>query len=115
MWEDEFQDELDSVKDKEDQFSEQFKVKEKVGTSDTNSLFFAFLNRSRFIYSLCDILTYVLRCLCFRDLSSLRRNNKYKKHYLFEKAEEKFNDELDIVRIVKSLHKFKMFAQAMLS
>jgi hypothetical protein len=33
-----------------------------------------------------------------------------KKHYLFEKAEEKIMQELDVVRIVKTLRKFKMLA-----
>jgi hypothetical protein len=44
-----------------------------------------------------------------------RRNLKNKKHFLFEKAEEKFMQELDVVRIVKTLRKFKMLAQAMLA
>lgn len=33
-----------------------------------------------------------------------------KKHFLFEKAEDKFMNELDVVRIVRSLRKFKMLA-----
>ena len=36
-------------------------------------------------------------------------------HYLLSKAEDKFNRELDIVQIVKTLRRYKMFAQAMLS
>ena len=64
-----------------------------------------------------DILEYAIRCICVRDISDdgRRRSKSYKKHFLFEKAEEKFMNELDAVRIVKSLRKFKMFAQAMLS
>lgn len=38
-----------------------------------------------------------------------------KRHFLFEKAEKKFMQELDVVRVVKTLRKFKMLAQAMLS
>ena len=38
------------------------------------------------------------------------RDTYFKKHYLFEKAEDKFNNELDVVRIVKTLRKFKMLA-----
>ena len=58
-----------------------------------------------------------MRCLCIRDIDNkIDRRKKYnKKHYLFEKAEEKFMQELDVVRIVKTLRKFKMFAQAMLA
>jgi hypothetical protein len=55
------------------------------------------------------------RCLCIRNaVSNRRRDRAFKEHYLFEKAEEKFMQELDVVRIVKTLRKFKMLAQAML-
>lgn len=50
-----------------------------------------------------------------RDSGDNRREKSFKKHYLFEKAEEKFMQELDVVRIVKTLRKFKMFAQAMMA
>jgi len=53
--------------------------------------------------------------MCLRDLSDNRRRRLYKKHFLFEKAEEKFMNELDVVRIVKTQRKFKMLAQALLS
>ena len=62
--------ELDYLKDREDRLQEDFKHKEKVASSDINSLFLAFLNRSRFIYSIYDIVNYGLRCLCLRELSS---------------------------------------------
>jgi hypothetical protein len=78
-------------------------------------LFFAFLNRARFKYSLEDIFEYTCRCLCLRDVGDNRREKSFKKHFLFEKAEEKFMQELDVVRIVKTLRKFKMFAQAMMA
>jgi hypothetical protein len=57
----------------------------------------------------------MLKCFCLRDLDSKRRKSAYKKHFLFEKAEEKFREELDVVRILKAVRKFKMFAQAMLT
>ena len=78
--------------------------------ADIYSLFFAFLNRARFAYTFWDIIEYMLRCLCIRDTGDDRRTKGIKKHYLFEKAEEKFMNELDVVRIVKTLRKFKMFA-----
>jgi hypothetical protein len=56
-----------------------------------------------------------MRCLCIRDSGDNRRESSFKKHFLFEKAEEKFMQELDVVRIVKTLRKFKMFAQAMMA
>jgi len=38
-----------------------------------------------------------------------------KRHFLFEKASGKFMNELDIVRIVRTLRKFKMLAEALLT
>jgi hypothetical protein len=83
--------------------------------SDLTSLFFAFLNRARFNYTLTNILEYTARCLCIRSIDPVRRDKSFKKHFLLEKAEDKFMQELDVVRIVKTLRKFKMLAQAMLS
>jgi hypothetical protein len=57
-----------------------------------------------------DIFEYMLRCLCIRDIGDDRKSKSFKKHFLFEKAEEKFMNELDVVQIVKALRKFKMFA-----
>jgi len=45
-----------------------------------------------------------------RNLAKNRRDGHYKEHYLFSKAEKKFRGELDVVRIVKTLRRYKMFA-----
>ena len=95
--------------------SKEFKEKKEIKDRDIQSIFFAFINRARFKYAMSDIFEYAIRCLCLRDSGDNRRDKSFKKHFLFEKAEEKFMNELDAVRIVKSLRKFKMFAQAMLS
>ena len=87
-----------------------FKTKKRVEGADIYSLFFAFLNRARFSYTPMDIMIYCLKCLCFRDTGDNRRETGIKKHFLFEKAEEKFMNELDVVRIVKTLRKFKMLS-----
>jgi hypothetical protein len=57
----------------------------------------------------------MIRCFCIRNISDDRRDKYFKKHFLFKKAKEKFMNELDAVRIVKTLRKFKMLAQALLS
>jgi hypothetical protein len=77
---------------------------------DLPNLFFAFLNRARFRYSIGSIFNYAIRCLCLRSLDDSRRERSVKRHFLFEKAEGKFMQELDVVRIVKTLRKFKMLA-----
>ena len=45
-----------------------------------------------------------------RNVPDSRRDPSFKKHFLFEKAEERFKNELDVVRIVRNLRKFKMLA-----
>lgn len=109
------QDQLDIVKTKEYLLSKEFKEKKEIKDGDIQSLFFAFLNRARFKYTINDIIENGLRCLCVRDVEGNRREKSFKKHFLFDKAEEKFMQELDVVRIVKTLRKFKMFAQAMMA
>jgi hypothetical protein len=64
----------------------------------------------RFKYTISNIIEHISRCLCIRNLEDKRRQSTFKRHFLFEKAEEKFMQELDVVRIVKTLRKFKMFA-----
>lgn len=81
---------LDAVKVEERLLADDFKNKVTVKKSDIYSLFFAFLNRARFNYTLWDIFIYTLRCLCFRDIGDYRKEKAYKKHFLYEKAEEKF-------------------------
>ena len=58
---------------------------------------------------------YVFTCVCFRCKDKNRRNPKLKQHFLFAKAEDKFMNELDAIRIVRTLRKFKMLAQALLT
>ena len=53
--------------------------------------------------------------MCLRRINKFRDRKHFKQHFLFKKAEDKFNNELDAIRIVKTLRKFKMLAQAMLS
>ncbi|CDW85794.1 UNKNOWN [Stylonychia lemnae] len=93
----------------------EFKFKDKIEQKDIGNVLFAFLNRGRFSYTIQDIIHYILKCMCFRNIEENRRKKLYKRHFLFDKAQEKFGQELDAIRIVKTLRKFKMLAQALLS
>lgn len=48
--------------------------------------------------------------MCIRRVGKFRDRKHFKHHFLFKKAEDKFNNELDAIRIVKTLRKFKMLA-----
>ena len=91
-------------------FSKDFKKKKGVVDDDVQSMLFAFLNRTRFKYHANMIFAYFCRCFCLRNLYKNRRDDQYKTHYLFSKAEKKFRGELDVVRIVKTLRRYKMFS-----
>ena len=97
------------MKSKDERLSEEFKTKEVIHEKDIASLFFAFLNRERFDYTVRDIYIYFRRCLCLRSFEDKKSmGSEFKKHYLFQKAEIKFAQDLDVVNIIKSLRKFKM-------
>jgi hypothetical protein len=42
-------------------------------------------------------------CLWCRNLDKKKNNPKYKKHFYYEKAERKLQNELDIVTLLKSI------------
>ena len=50
---------------------------------------------------------YIVRCVCFRKKVNLRKNDRFKKHFLFKKAENKLGKELDVVNLVRSIRKMK--------
>ena len=58
---------------------------------------------------------YIFTCVCLRCKNKNRRNPSLKPHFLLAKAEDKFMNELDAIRIVRTLRKFKMLAQALLT
>ena len=108
-------DRLEEVKQTESALQKDFKDKKKIDSVDIQSLFFAFVNRSRFKYTLSDVFRSLMLCLCLKNLGAHRNEKEVKRHFLFEKAQGKFMNELDIVRIVRTMRKFKMLAQAMLT
>ena len=100
---------------KEHTFQKIFKNKKSIDDFDVKTVLFAFLNRRRFDYTPSMLFTYFMKCFCLRNVKKFKYLKDYSDHYLFEKAEQKFRNELDVVRIVKTLRRYKMFAQAMLS
>jgi hypothetical protein len=100
---------------KEHIFQKIFKNKKSIDDHDVKTVLFAFLNRRRFDYTPSMLFTYFWKCFCLRNVKKYKYLEDYSDHYLFEKAEQKFRNELDVVRIVKTLRRYKMFAQAMLS
>ena len=85
------------------------KVKERLNDYDVETILLNIINRKRFKYSISDILTYIMKCLCIKNINKNRRiKNKNKQHFLFEKGEEKLLEELDVVTILKSIRQIKL-------
>ncbi len=82
---------------------------------DISQILVDLINRQRFNYTAKDILTYIFKCLCCRRKESLRDSDQNLKHFLFDKAEEKLESELDIITLLKSMRKLKLMTQAILT
>lgn len=106
---------LEKIKDKEEHLGHEFKKKTVVKDAEIKNMYEAILSRERILYSISNIFSYMLNCLCCRRPVSYKGNERLKPHYLFKKAAEKYKKELDIVNIVKTIRRFKLFAQAMLA
>lgn len=103
------------MKEKENALQREFKHKDHVDDEDISKITWAFVNRKRFKYTISNILLYVLTCVCLRNKNRNRKDPRIKPHFLLAKAEDKFMNDLDAIRIVRTLRKFKMLAQALLS
>jgi hypothetical protein len=75
------------------------------------------INRRRYRYTGSDILEYLFKCLCLRNLklkkfegSKEEWHFKYKKHFQFQEGEEKLNNELDVITLLKSMRRVKLLS-----
>jgi hypothetical protein len=95
--------------------AEYFKGKEAVDHEDVNSLLVAFIQRQRFSYNMKMVFEYILRCLCFKNISKKRFHPEHKKHYMFFKAKNKLEEELDVIHVIKAIKQFRLLNQSILS
>ena len=101
---------IEIEKKREEHASKDYVAQKQLGEGDLNNLYHVFLNRDRFTFSVSNVLIYVLCGIYLLPFSILKRISGLRRHFLFAKASEKFNEELDFVRIIKSLRKFKMLS-----
>lgn len=73
------------------------------------------INRKRLTYTFYDIIHFLFACMCFRNLKSKKTKGEYKKHYLYQKCEERLNTELDIINLLKNSRQIKILTQTLLS
>jgi hypothetical protein len=88
---------------------------EETGENLTHKILaFLVAKRARFIYGYRHLLDYMSRCVCFRNKAKMRKEESVKRHYLYEKGNEKLKRELDIVNLIKTLRQLRLMAQAMM-
>ncbi|CDW76970.1 UNKNOWN [Stylonychia lemnae] len=104
-----------TLKDKENYLSRHFKNIQNVTIIEIRELLESFVQRMRFTYNSGQIFLYVFKCFCCRDLKKYRYKKQVRKHYLYQKAEEKLGMDLDVIQMIKTLNKFKLFSQSALS
>ena len=80
------------------------------------------VNRKRFIYTARDIFHYILHCICIRKVKFKKFNGNrekwrriLKKHYQFEEGEEKLQDELDVVTLLKTIRRVKIMSNIIMT
>ncbi|CDW84258.1 UNKNOWN [Stylonychia lemnae] len=96
-------------------FQKKIKEDKTVSQEDVNQILADLINRRRFRYTSKDILTYLFQCLCLRKTRTLRENNVYKNHYLFMKAQDKLDQELDVITLLRSLRKLRLMNSTLLN
>mmetsp|Transcript_3313 Transcript_3313/g.3290 ORF Transcript_3313/g.3290 Transcript_3313/m.3290 type:complete len:96 (+) Transcript_3313:784-1071(+) len=80
-----------------------------------NSVTMAIIQRKRFHYKVSEIIDYLKKFLCFRNVYSMKTRPEIKKHFYFEKAEKKLCKELDVINLLKSIRNMKLMSQTLLT
>eukprot|EP00347_Sterkiella_histriomuscorum_P023757 403333491 len=83
--------------------------------SEINTILLNLINRKRFSYSGKDILKYLFNCICCKSLSKIRHSEKFKKHFIFQKGEEKLLEELNVVNLLRTQRQVKLLTQVLMN
>ncbi|CDW80220.1 UNKNOWN [Stylonychia lemnae] len=83
--------------------------------NEKESMLDMIMNRQRFNYSLTDLFNYLLRLGCCTKNKYLMMRKSMKKHALFGKGQEKLQDELDCVTLLKSIRSLKLLVQVFMN
>lgn len=77
------------MKEIESKIESKIKIKEILEEKDINSITVTIINRMRFTYLFKDILQYLLKCVCLRGRRALKRTKSLRKHFYFNKAQDR--------------------------
>ena len=101
---------LQQYEDNDDPIDINLKLKntEQLQERDISTILLTLIHRKRFKYTLIDVLKYIFRCICCRDLKANRHRKHFKSHFLYEKCEEALNMELDIVSLLRQARQTRL-------
>jgi hypothetical protein len=85
------------------------KEKDTLDDTDIHWVLLNVINRQRFVYTVRDIFNYVTKCI------RCRKGAEIKKHELYSKCEEKIDNELDVLKLLKLGRQVKLLSQVMLN
>eukprot|EP00347_Sterkiella_histriomuscorum_P010637 403375507 len=93
---------------------EELATKEKLEDFQITKLINEILKRRRFHYGYKLVLDYLCKLACCRNLDKLKKDIGYRPHHLFNKGNEKLEQELDIVNLLKSIRQLRLLSKILL-
>ena len=101
------------LKDRNGDIEEVIKINESLNEADIGQILLNVVNRRRFEYKVRDMIEYLGKFICLRKRGD--KKEKFKKHEMFQRCEEKMEKELDIVNLLKQGRTTKLLTQTMLN
>jgi len=75
---------------------------------DKGAVFKRIMNKDYFKYNFKSVIEHILKCVGYRNLDTLKRHRRLKRHFYHAKGEEKLNQQLDVIRMMKRLQSFEV-------
>jgi len=66
------------------------------------------MNKASFKYSFRSVIEHIFYCVGFRSKNKLKRHKLFKRHYYHAKGEDKLNEWLDVIHMIKRLQAFEI-------
>jgi len=91
------------------------KTKAQLFKQDVERVLKSFISRIRFKYTTRDVIDSIVKFIPCRTRRALRKNRNLRAHYYFSKGEDKLQDELDVVTLLKSVRQLRLLTKALLN
>ena len=89
------------------------KGKKRFNDRDIESILLNIINRKRMKYGTRDMINYMCKCICLRNVRKSKKS--LKKEFIYAKAQNRLLGELDVITLLKSIRQVKLLTQVLLS